>query len=352
MLLEDITDVKDAEAVAGRILAALRAPIPLLEGHEVVASISIGITVASPGVSADDVLHDADVAMYQAKAGGAGRYTVFDVKAMGSRSVERLDLETGLRRAVDAGEFEAFYQPVVSTATGTIVGVEALVRWHHPERGLLEPGQFINLSEETGLILPIGRTVLGQACRTARRWQDTFDARITMSVNLSARQFSNPELVQEVADVLRITGLEPDRLCLEITESVAVEDIGRTISTLDQLKALGVRLAIDDFGTGFSSLNYLKRFPVDVVKIDRSFVMGVPVDAVDSAIVIAVLGLAEAVGMVTVAEGVERADQLDHLRELGCPLVQGHLLGRPAAAADIERALRRGLEVAGAGVGH
>ena len=240
----------------------------------------------------------------------------------------------------------------MATATGAIVGVEALVRWHHPDRGLLEPGQFINLSEETGLILPIGRTVLGQACRTARRWQDTFDARITMSVNLSARQFSNPELVQEVADILRITGLDHDRLCLEITESVAVEDIGRTISTLDQLKALGVRLAIDDFGTGFSSLNYLKRFPVDVVKIDRSFVMGVPVDAVDSAIVTAVLGLAEAVGMVTVAEGVETADQLDALRELGCPLVQGHHLGRPAAAADIERALRRGLEVARAGVGH
>jgi diguanylate cyclase (GGDEF)-like protein/PAS domain S-box-containing protein len=352
VLLEDIADVRDAEAVAARIQKSLRTPVALPGGREVVANISIGISVASQEGSADDVLHDADVAMYQAKAGGAGRYTVFDVKAMGSRSVERLDLESALRRALDADEFEAFYQPIVATATGAIVGVEALVRWHHPDRGLLEPGQFINLSEETGLILPIGRTVLGQACRTARRWQDTFDARITMSVNLSARQFSNPELVQEVADVLRITGLDHDRLCLEITESVAVEDIGRTISTLDQLKALGVRLAIDDFGTGFSSLNYLKRFPVDVVKIDRSFVMGIPVDAVDSAIVTAVLGLAEAVGMVTVAEGVETADQLDARRELGCPLVQGHHLGRPAAAADIERALRRGLEVAGAGVGH
>ena len=191
------------------------------------------------------------------------------------------------------------------------------------------PGQFINLTEETGLILPLGRIVLDQACRAARAWQDRFGVPITMSVNLSARQFANPQLVQEVADILRATGLDADRLCLEITESVAVEDVTRTISTLDELKALGVRLAIDDFGTGFSSLTYLKRFPVDVVKIDRSFVLGIDADPVDSAIVTAVLGLASAVGMVTVAEGVESADQLRHLRELGCPLVQGYHLGRP-----------------------
>ena len=343
VLLEDIADIGDAEAVAQRVLAALRIPIPLLGGHEVVASISIGITAASPGVSADDVLHDADVAMYQAKAGGAGRYTVFDVKATGSRSVERLDLEAALRRALDADEFEAFYQPIVATATGAVVGVEALVRWHHPDRGLLEPGHFINLTEETGLILPIGRIVLGQACRAARGWQDRFGVPLTMSVNLSARQFSNPELVQEVADVLRITGLRADLLCLEITESVAVEDVDRTISTLDQLKALGVRLAIDDFGTGFSSLTYLKRFPVDVVKIDRSFVMGIDADPVDSAIVTAVLGLANAVGMVTVAEGVETAEQLDHLLGLGCPLVQGYHLGRPAPRDLTEVALEGNL---------
>jgi diguanylate cyclase (GGDEF)-like protein/PAS domain S-box-containing protein len=343
VLLEDISDARDAEAAAARIMKALRDPIPLLGGREVVASISIGISVAAPDVSADDVLHDADVAMYQAKAGGAGRYAVFDVAAMGSRSVERLDLEAALRRALEAGEFEAFYQPIASTATGAIVGVEALVRWHHPQRGLLEPGQFINLTEETGLILPIGRLVLEQACRTARGWQDRIDARVSMSVNLSARQFSDPYLVDDVAGILRDTGLQPDRLCLEITESVAVEDMGRTISTLEQLKALGVRLAIDDFGTGFSSLNYLKSFPVDVVKIDRSFVMGVARDPVDSAIVTAVLGLADAVGMVTVAEGVETPEQLEHLRDLGCPLVQGYYLGRPATCANIEGAVRRSL---------
>jgi EAL domain-containing protein (putative c-di-GMP-specific phosphodiesterase class I) len=347
VLLEDINEVKDAEAVAARILQALRTPIPLLGGHEVVASISIGITVASPGASADDVLHDADVAMYQAKARGAGRYTVFDAHAMGSRSVERLDLEAALRRALEAREFEAFYQPIVATATGTVVGVEALVRWHHPERGLLEPGQFINLTEETGLILPIGRLVLEQACRTARAWHDHFGVPLTMSVNLSARQFSNPERVQEVADILRITGLEADRLCLEITESVAVEDVERTINILDQLKALGVRLAIDDFGTGFSSLTYLKRFPVDVVKIDRSFVMGIDADPVDSAIVTAVLGLANAVGMVMVAEGVETIEQLEHLVALGCPLVQGYHLGRPAPRDRTELALERSLRAAG-----
>jgi EAL domain-containing protein (putative c-di-GMP-specific phosphodiesterase class I) len=255
------------------------------------------------------------------------------------RSVERLDLEAALRRALEASHFEAFYQPVVDTATGRIAG-EALVRWHHPERGLLEPGQFINLTEETGLILPIGRLVLEQACRTARAWHDHFGVPLTMSVNLSARQFSNPELVQEVADILRITGLEADRLCLEITESVAVEDVERTINILDQLKALGVRLAIDDFGTGFSSLTYLKRFPVDVVKIDRSFVMGIDADPVDSAIVTAVLGLASAVG-------VETAEQLEHLAQLGCPLVQGYHLGRPAPRDRTELALERSLRAAG-----
>ena len=343
VLLEDITDVKDAEEVASRILHALRSPIPLLGGHEVVASVSIGITMTSSGMGADDVLHDADVAMYQAKARGASRYTVFDVAAMGSRSVERIDLEAALHRALEAKEFEAFYQPVVATATGATVGFEALVRWHHPERGLLEPGQFINLTEETGLILPIGRQVLEQACRTARGWQDRFGVPLTMSVNLSGRQFSDPDLVTEVADILRVTRLEPDRLCLEITESVAMHDVGRTVAILDQLKALGVRLAIDDFGTGFSSLTYLKRFPVDVVKIDRSFIIGIHADRVDSAIVTAVLGMADAVGMVTVAEGVETPEQLQHLLQLGCPLAQGYYLGRPAPRALAESALEQNL---------
>jgi diguanylate cyclase (GGDEF)-like protein/PAS domain S-box-containing protein len=349
VLLEDVSGVADAEGVAARLLESLHAPISLPDGHEVVAAVSIGITLASGTASADDVLHDADVAMYQAKSSGAGRYAVFDAVAMGRRSIDRLDLEAAMRRGLDAGEFEVHYQPVVVTDTGVVVGAEALVRWRHPEQGMLAPGRFIALAEETGLILPLGRLVLEQACWTGQEWRERFGVPLGMSVNLSARQFSDPDLVQDVADILRMTGLRADDLCLEITESLAVEDVVRTIATLEQLKGLGVRLAIDDFGTGYSSLTYLKRFPVDVVKIDRSFVSGVDTEPVDSAIVTAVLGLAAAVGMTTVAEGVETEGQLARLRELECPLVQGYHLGRPCgrdeAAEAVERSLRRDAEV-------
>ena len=343
VLLEDVGGVGDAETVAARLLEALHEPIELPGGHEVVASVSIGITLASGNASPDDVLHDADVAMYQAKSGGAGRSAVFDVDAMGKRSIDRLDLEAALRRGLEAGEFEVHYQPVVVADSGLVVGAEALVRWRHPERGMLSPAQFIGLAEETGLILPLGRSVLEQACWTARDWTEEFGLPFGMSVNLSARQFSNPNLVQEVADILRATGLRPEQLCLEITESLAVEDLTRSISTLDQLKGLGVRLAIDDFGTGYSSLTYLKRFPVDVVKIDRSFVMGIDTTPVDSAIVTAVIGLAEAVGMTTIAEGVETEGQLRHLQRLRCPLVQGYHLGRPSGRSDARAVLARSL---------
>ena len=344
VLLEDVGNVTDAEIVATRLLESLHEPIHLPGGHEVVARMSIGITLASGDASADDVLHDADVAMYQAKSNGAGRWALFDVDAMGRRSIDRIDLEAALRRALDAGEFEVHYQPVVVAESGMIVGAEALVRWRHPERGMLAPGEFIGLAEETGLILPLGRIVLEQACWTARDWTEEFGLPFGMSVNLSARQFSNPNLVQEVADIVRAMGLRPEQLCLEITESLAVADVPRTIATLEQLKGLGVRLAIDDFGTGYSSLTYLKRFPVDVVKIDRSFVMGIDITPVDSAIVTAVIGLAEAVGMTTIAEGVETEEQLVHLRQLRCPLVQGYYLGRPSPRPEAREMVARSID--------
>jgi diguanylate cyclase (GGDEF)-like protein/PAS domain S-box-containing protein len=339
ILLENVDDAGDAIAVARRILAQLKDPITL-DTHETVATLSIGIALTSSDKSRDDILHDADVAMYQAKAKGrTGHYEVFDAEAMGSRSPERLDLETALRRAIEAGQLEAYYQPLVSVASGACIGAEALVRWNHPDRGLLPPGEFIGLAEETELILPIGRFVLEQACWRARSWRDQFDLPLSMSINLSARQFMQPRLVEEVAEILLVTGVDPGQICLEITESLAMSDVDWVTNVLLELKGLGVRVAIDDFGTGYSSLGYLKRFPVDVVKIDRSFVDGMETSAVDAAIVAAVIGLADAVGMTTVAEGVETETQLEHLKALGCKTVQGFYLAKPMPAAAMEALL-------------
>jgi len=340
ILLENIADANDAIAVARRVISQLSEPIALGDTHETVATLSIGIALTSPDKTRDDLLHDADVAMYQAKAKGrTGHYEVFDPDAMGRRSPERLDLETALRRAVEAGQLEAYFQPLVSVATGLCTGAEALVRWNHPERGLLLPGEFIGLAEETELILPIGRFVLEQACWQARAWRDQFGLPLSMSVNLSPRQFLQPRLVDEVAEIIEKTGVDPGQLCLEITETLAMSDVDWVTNVLLGLKRLGVRVAIDDFGTGYSSLGYLKRFPVDVVKIDRSFVDGMQSSAVDSAIVAAVIGLAAAVGMATVAEGVENRGQLERLRALGCHTVQGYYLAKPMRANAMEALL-------------
>jgi diguanylate cyclase (GGDEF)-like protein/PAS domain S-box-containing protein len=339
VLLENVADANDAIAVARRVLAELREPISL-GAHETVATMSIGIALTSAESTRDDILHDADVAMYQAKAKGrTGHYEIFDADAMGSRSPERLDLETALRRAVEVGELEVYYQPLVSVASGSCIGAEALVRWNHPERGLLPPAHFIALAEETELILPIGRFVLEQACWRARSWRDQFVVPLSMSVNLSPRQFLQPRLVDEVAEILEITGVDPSQICLEITESLAMSDVDWVTNVLLGLKGLGVRVAIDDFGTGYSSLSYLKRFPVDVVKIDRSFIDGMDSSAVDAAIVAAVIGLADAVGMTTVAEGVETREQFERLRVLGCKTVQGYYMAKPMTASAMEALL-------------
>ena len=339
VLLEGVSGVEDAVGAVERIGAALRQPIMLPEGHEMVPTLSIGIALTS-GKTRDDILHDADVAMYQAKAKGrTGHYEIFDTAAMGARSAERLDLESALRKALDREELEVYYQPLFDINDRRVIGAEALVRWNHPERGLLSPDEFIGLAEETGQIHPLGRFVLEQAFRRARLWRDRYGIELSMSVNLSARQFQRPGLVDEVEAILRTTQVDPRQICLEITESIAMDDIQRSSAALRQLKRAGVRLAIDDFGTGHSSLGYLKQFPVDVVKIDRSFVDGLDTNPVDSAIAAAVIGLAGAVGMTTVAEGVETLAQLEHLRSLGCPVVQGFLLGRPMPAEAIEAVL-------------
>jgi diguanylate cyclase (GGDEF)-like protein/PAS domain S-box-containing protein len=340
VLLEGVDAAEDAIAASQRILNNLRDPVRLPDGHEVVASLSIGIALTAPDKGRDDVLHDADVAMYQAKASGGGRYEVFDVEAMGGRSAERIDLEIALRRALERDELEVHYQPLFSVETGAILGAEALVRWKHPERGLLPPSHFIALAEDTGLILPMGRLVLEEACRQARDWQDRLGVSLSIGVNLSPRQFNDAALVEEVEQVLAATGVDPSTLCLEITESLAMDDMERTSEILVNLKALGVRVAIDDFGTGHSALGYLTCFPVDVVKVDRSFVDGVDTDPIKSAIVSAVINLSQAIGSTTVVEGVETLAQLEHMKGLGCPVVQGYYLARPGPVQQMEDLLR------------
>ena len=341
VLLEDINGVPDAEAVARRMVESLETPILLEGGHEVMARVSIGVALTAGLEGADDVLHAADAAMYQAKAHRIGGYQVFDAAAMQARSIERFDLEAELRRALDNGEMEVYFQPMFSSETFEIVGAEALVRWNHPLRGLLAPGHFIGVAEETGLILPLGRQVMEQACRAAKGWVDHEGRPLSTTVNLSTRQFLDPYLVRDIAGLLAMTGVAPSQMCIEITESLAVDDVDRTNRTLAELKVLGLRIAIDDFGTGFSSLKYLKQFPADIVKIDQSFVHGLEVSPVDSAIVSAVVNLAKAIGMTTVAEGVETVAQLDHLRTMGCPVIQGYLFSRPIPAGELSRMLDR-----------
>ncbi|HLX88136.1 MAG TPA: EAL domain-containing protein [Acidimicrobiales bacterium] len=340
ILLEGVSSAEDAVAASQRILGNLQEPISLPDGHDVMGNLSIGIALTSPGKSRDDVLHDADVAMYRAKTSGrGGRFEVFDVHAMGTRSAERIELEGALRLALERDELEVHYQPLFSISDRQIIGAEALVRWNHPERGLMEPDEFISLAEETGLILPLGRVVLEHACRKAREWRERFGVALTVGVNLSPRQFQQAELGREIEEVLRSSGVDPAQLCLEITESLAMDHVDRTRDVLARLKQLGLRVAIDDFGTGHSALGYLASFPVDEVKIDRSFVEGVDSDPVKSAIVSAVINLSHAIGSTTVVEGIETFAQLEHLRLLGCPVAQGYYLARPGPAEVLEQAL-------------
>ncbi|MGQ0521329.1 MAG: putative bifunctional diguanylate cyclase/phosphodiesterase [Actinomycetota bacterium] len=318
--------------VAERIAAAIASPMPLY-GRESVLTASIGIALAAGGGRAEDVLRDADVAMYRAKERGRDRIEVFDA-AIRARLLERLEMEQALRRALQHGELRLHYQPIVRAADNELLGVEALVRWEHPDRGLVAPADFIPLAEESGLITRIGRWVLIEACSQLGRWQDADPqlAALTIGVNLSARQFTDPGIVAIVAEALHRAGIAPGALTLEITESVLMEEVEATADTLRALKELGVGLSIDDFGTGYSSLSYLKRFPVDSLKIDRSFVDGLGIDSEDHAIVNAVVSLAHALGLDVVGEGVETEVQLRELRRLGCDAVQGYLVGHPQAA--------------------
>jgi diguanylate cyclase (GGDEF)-like protein len=335
ILLEAVADASDAVRVAERITHALKAPFTL-NGREVFVNTSIGIALATSGRERPtDLLRNADVALYRAKASGKAACEVFNA-AMNILALERLDLQAELTRAIERGEFALHYQPQLELPTGKITGWEALVRWRHPERGLLLPVAFLSVAEESGLITQIGKLVLEEACRQAKEWQEQHpaaDAPLKMSVNISARQFQRPdELVREVAQVLEETGLAPGSLVLEITESMIMKEAERNVDVLERLRGLGVQVAVDDFGTGYSSLAYLKRFPVDMLKVDKSFVDGLGENLEDTAIVEAVINLAHALGLRTVAEGIETTGQLDQLRALGCELGQGYYFSRPLPA--------------------
>jgi diguanylate cyclase (GGDEF)-like protein/PAS domain S-box-containing protein len=338
VLAEDIQNVGAAQRLAARILNELSAPVHLGEGREVVASVSIGIATTEAHSTVDDVLHDADVAMSQAKTAGAGGVHSYDAAAMRARSAVRFDIETDLRAAIANEELEVYYQPLVDLSDDRMHDVEALIRWPDPKQGMRMPGDFIPLAEESGLILPLGRFVLIEAARQATEW-DGSGVEISVAVNLSARQFQDHGLIPQIENALRISKLAPERLCLEITESLAMQDMDLTIRTLGRLKALGVQLAIDDFGTGHSSLNYLKRFPVDEVKIDRSFVRDVDSSQVDRAIIAAIVGLANALDIRTVVEGIEDEAQLERVRALGCTLAQGYHLSVPKPADQMTQML-------------
>jgi len=365
ILLEDVPGPGYVADVAKRIIQRLRETFAL-EGRELTITCSIGTVLAAPSQIlteamlekadlamyeakwkgkerfAREVLRKADLAMYEAKRKGKGRNQMFD-PGMNTRAMNRLELESALRRGLEREEFIVYYQTVVSLKTGKVRGLEALVRWDHPERGLVLPSEFIPVAEESGLIGDIGRWVLKKACSQVRRWQDSFpgDLPLRVNVNLSARQLYEPNLANVIADILAETDLDPHHLELEITENVIMEDAQSTLATLGALKSLGIGLAIDDFGTGYSSLAHLKRFPIDTLKIGDLFVADLGKRTEDEAIMAAIIGLAHGLDLTIISERVETAEQLRRLHEMGCDLVQGFYFSRPSSAEAMETLLPR-----------
>jgi diguanylate cyclase (GGDEF)-like protein/PAS domain S-box-containing protein len=329
VLLESVHSDSDVITVADRIATSLRAPI-LLDEKSVPVTASMGIARAGDADGADELLRNADVAMYTAKSAGKGRYAIF-APEMHKSLVDRMALEADLREGIARQELRLMFQPIVDLSTGRLAAAEALVRWEHPTRGLLAPNVFIPMAEETGLIVPLGRWVLREACRLAATWRapNALDERPTVTVNLSGRQFQHAELVRDVAAALAESALDPNRLILEITETVIMRDVDATMARLLELKALGVRLAIDDFGTGYSSLGSLRRFPIDVLKIDKAFVDGITLGGNDAALARTIIALGDMLSLRTVAEGIEDSQQFRALRELGCELGQGYLFAKP-----------------------
>ena len=339
VVLAEVANSDDAARVAAKLMAMVNAAVTL-EGRKLSVSPSIGISVfPMDGDSADDLIRHADAAMYHAKDSGRNNYQFFAPNLL-ERALDMLSQESLLREAVASNQFVLHYQPQLCIADGTLTGMEALVRWQHPHRGLVGPADFIAFAEARGLIAGIGRWVVFEACRQIKQWHDGGAARVPVATNLSAIEFKQRDLVQSIASALQAAGLEPRYLEIELTESVPLGHGTEVLDTLTALKALGVGLAIDDFGTGCSSLAYLKCYPIDRLKIDRSFVRDLLVDADNLAIVTAIIQMAHSLKLVTVAEGVESRAQLDALRQLGCRQFQGFLVSRPLAAPALEALLR------------
>ena len=336
ILLDGIANATEATNMARRIQQRLSTPFNL-SGHEVFTTTSIGIALSSTGYDhPENMLRDADTAMYRAKAQGKACYEVFD-KGMHTHAVYLLQMENDLRRALDREEFCVYYQPIVTLQTGQLAGFEALIRWNHPERGFINPSDFIPLAEETGLIVPIGQWILKRSCQQLAKWQwhSSANRNLFISVNLSSKQVAQPDLVTTIQEILSDTNLDARHLKLEITESAVMDNADRAVRLLKELKALGVQLSIDDFGTGYSSLGYLHRFPVNTLKIDRSFVGRIGEAAENIEIVRTIVSLADNMGMEVVAEGVETLSQLSQLRKLNCKYGQGYLFSRPVDAESV-----------------
>jgi diguanylate cyclase (GGDEF)-like protein len=342
LMCDAVVDDDSVMAMAERIVTGFEAPFSVSAGH-IFLSASVGVaTTGSIHISTDELLRRAEAAGQMAKQRGGGSVNVFDAE-MQARATRRAEVEDALRGATERGELVLHYQPEVSILSNTIIAVEALVRWHHPEWGLVAPAEFIPVAESSNLILELGTWVVREAMTQCATWHDQLGDRAPeVAINISPRQFSQDDFVELVARSLDATGAAPDRICLEITETVLMDDIEVTVATLRRLKALGLKLAVDDFGTGYSSLSYLRRFPVDILKVDQSFVSGLGHDPEDSAIVQAVVHMGRALGLRTVAEGVETAHHLVELRELECDVAQGYHFARPRAAESITRLLEAG----------
>jgi diguanylate cyclase (GGDEF)-like protein len=333
LLIEDYAAHDDLVDVATKVLATF-VPTFSIDGQELAMSVSVGVcTYPTGGEDAQQLLSSADIAMYRAKEQGRNRHCFYS-EDLNNLSEERLALEAGLRHALVRGEIEIFYQPKVDFSSGRVNGVEALIRWRHPEKGLLMPDRFVPLAEEIGAIIPIGYWTLRRVCERVRHWQE-LGMPLAVAVNLSASQFHEPQLVTELAAILKSTGVAPSFLELEITESMVMRDTDRAVQIMESLRRMGVRISIDDFGTGHSSLGYLKRFPVDRLKVDRSFVRDLPHNGDDVAITRAVIAMAHSLRMSVVAEGVEHQEQFDLLRAEGCDEFQGYFCARPLEEADL-----------------
>lgn len=340
ILLERIVDAEESVMVAERVQAALSEPFNV-GGYEHVSSASVGVALSSSANEQPEyLLRSADIAMYRAKNAGRGRYEMFD-RAMHAEALTRLQMESDLRHAIERDEFFLEYQPIVRLSDGQISGVEALVRWRHFERGIVQPGAFVPIAEDTGLIIPLGRWVLREACRQVRQWQERYPRadRLTVAVNLSVREFGQPDLVRALATILEDTGFPANRLRLEITESAIIGQKHPAIVMVEELRRLGVRIHLDDFGTGYSALSYLHRLPLDAVKVDRAFTSAIDGEDRPLHVVRAIVSLAHGIGLEVVAEGVTSSRQLELLRGMGCDHAQGYLFAEPGGVADMEALL-------------